>query len=78
MSATHRPPLLAFGLNWIEGAPMARVLAAAPLTPAARPCPPQFPLGAAPAVRAGDGFRSAGTIYAPPPRTDRTHGARSF
>jgi hypothetical protein len=52
MPSTHRPPLLAFGLNWIEGAPMARVLAAAPLTPATRPCPPQFPLGAMPAVAA--------------------------
>lgn len=66
MSTTHRPPLLAFGLNWTEGAPMARVLAAAPPTPATRPCPPQFPLGALPAVTAP---RSSSAAYAPAARS---------
>ncbi|MDF1505923.1 hypothetical protein, partial [Roseisolibacter sp. H3M3-2] len=61
-STTHRPPLLAFGLNWIEGAPMARVLAAAPLVPATRPCPPQFPYGALRSVAAP---RDAHAAYAP-------------
>ncbi len=63
MPTTHRPPLLAFGLNWIEGAPMARVLADAPLTPAVRPCPPQFPLGALPAAVA-PALLSAGRLLA--------------
>lgn len=49
-AADRRPPLLAFGLDWTEGAPMARVLASAPPVPHTElpsPLPPpRFPLGA--------------------------------
>jgi hypothetical protein len=68
MSATtdRRPPLLAFGLGWTEGAPMARVLARAlPVPPAeiSSPLPaPRFPLGCLPAAEVPAG---AAPTFAP-------------
>ncbi|MGZ8378815.1 MAG: hypothetical protein ACXW0Z_16420 [Gemmatirosa sp.] len=72
MTADNRPPLLAFGLGWDEGAPMARVLGSAPSVPHREipsPLPPpRFPLGCAPAaelpVGAGLAFGSRGLVDA--------------
>jgi hypothetical protein len=72
-AANRRPPLLAFGLNWIEGAPMARVLAGAlpvPHTEIPSPPPaPRFPLGCAPAAEMPPG---AAPAFAPLARVSPT------